>query len=497
MLRLKSSSSEFAEPHDRGSWESATIRPLTSRAPTKGEYLWLAIIVVVGAALRLYRLTAESLWTDEAFSALAASQPSVGAMLDFIKTDVHPPGFPFVLWTWGKLVGASDFTFRLFTDIGGLLMVPIMFRLGRQLYDPSTGLIAAFLAAVSIQGIYFSQEVRAYSWMATLSALSVSLALECLRRDARGSLALLVLTTSALASFHYFGLMFAGLLWAWIVIAKIRARGSVRWLAAGASVVFASAIPWIFMALNSVGRSNWIPKSDLKFVAELVNVYYGPGLWLDIIATVLVTAGLILAAMRRGKQNMGPELGLIAWILIPLAIALAVSWLARPIYSPRNMLIGAGAAILLLASSIMAIAGKAKTAWVIAFATTLLSYGLHLRFGNGFMVVPIKQQVREAAQFIDLHNTDGLPIYSLDWDEDNFIYYFIGTDEARRLSRIPEASVRSRRLSSVVPDPEFWIASAGIDINAVEDLTRDFEIVEKGEFLLARAYRLKRRNPVN
>ena len=113
------------------------------------------------------------------------------------------------------------------------------------------------------------------------------------------------------------------------------------------------------------------------------------------------------------------------------------------------------------------------------------------------MVVPIKQQVREAAQFIDLHNTDGLPIYSLDWDEDNFIYYFIGTDEARRLSRIPEASVRSRRLSSVVPDPEFWIASAGIDINAVEDLTRDFEIVEKGEFLLARAYRLKRRNPVN
>ena len=473
--------------------ESATIRPLAERPRSKAEYLTLLAIVVLGAAIRLYGLTLESLWSDEAYSAYAATRPTLQATVDFVSTDVHPPGFPIALWLWGQAIGQSDWSFRLFVAIGGICFIPATFRLANQLFGARTGLVAAFLTAMSIQAIYFSQEVRAYSWVATLSVLAVSFAIDYAQRPTWSRTVLIAAITALLATLHYFGLMLAVLLWLALFLWNVRIKSSKMQPIVGFAITSAAIGPWIPIALASLGKENWIPRTNARFVAELVNVYYGPGWMLDLLALSIIGAGAWVGIRRLGWTCIRKELGLVAWILLPLSVALAISFSLRPIYSPRNMLIAAGAAFTLLARAITLIGPSARSAAAIALALVAANYTLHWQFGREFLFKPAKQQLREAAAFVDTNNRDGLPIYVMDWDWLNFEYYLRNTDEVGRIRRILSDDVREKGLAAVIPDDEFWIASAGIDVRWFADIEERHKIQQRGEFKMARAYLLKRK----
>jgi mannosyltransferase len=125
--------------------------------------LWiLAAILLLAFALRLYRLGAESLWYDETVSVYLAGG-SLPALVAHTAGDIHPPGYYLLLHAWIRLVGSSDFAVAFPSLFFGMLLVALAYWLGAWAFGPTSGLLAAFLVAISPYNIWYSQEVRMYT----------------------------------------------------------------------------------------------------------------------------------------------------------------------------------------------------------------------------------------------------------------------------------------------------------------------------------------------
>ena len=132
----------------------------------------LLLILLLAAFLRFYRLNAQSLWADEGNSVRLAER-SLSLITQGAAHDIHPPLYYYLLHFWMRAFGHSEFAVRSLSALVGMALVWLTYLLGRQLFDRTTGLVAALLAALSPFQIYYSQETRMYILAALLGALSV------------------------------------------------------------------------------------------------------------------------------------------------------------------------------------------------------------------------------------------------------------------------------------------------------------------------------------
>src|SRR5262249_38297623 len=121
--------------------------------------------------------------------------------------DRQPPLYDLTLWATIRVFGHSEFAVRLPSLIAGTLVIPVLYELGRELYDRRTGLIAAGFAAISPLLIWYSQEVRMYEFAALFGLLAVLTQLRAIRNGTMLNWAAYILATAALLWSHYFGLL--------------------------------------------------------------------------------------------------------------------------------------------------------------------------------------------------------------------------------------------------------------------------------------------------
>jgi uncharacterized membrane protein len=105
-------------------------------------------VAALAAALRWYRIDAQSLWYDEGISAhqLTRSFPEI---LRAAALDTHPPLYYWTLKAWGDTLGASELGLRSLSAACGLLAVVLTWLIGRRLFGPLVGTLAALLLAVA------------------------------------------------------------------------------------------------------------------------------------------------------------------------------------------------------------------------------------------------------------------------------------------------------------------------------------------------------------
>jgi mannosyltransferase len=265
-----------------------TLRQNSSHLPHPASCLLLLAILLLASFLRFYRLDAQSFWNDEGNSARIAERP-LDLILEGAAGDIHPPGYYLLLHGWRALFGQNEFALRSLSVVAGVALVAFTYLLGRRLFGKSTGLIAAFLGAISPLAIYYSQEARMYALLAALSAASTYLLLRLLPilrspfsnlhspssvlhspssvlhspssilHSPSPTLAAYILTSAAGLYTQYafpfvllvHNVMFA--LW-WLAVAR-RSAGRWRWLLLWAGAQTAVAVlylPWLRTALQSV-----------------------------------------------------------------------------------------------------------------------------------------------------------------------------------------------------------------------------------------------------
>lgn len=139
----------------------------------KHDRLLLIGILVVGSALRLYRLDAFGIWRDEAQTIFLARHSFPYGILQALQhADVSPPLYYFFLHFWGRIF-ASDWGLRFFSVIFGVAILPLLYGLGRKICDRDVAILAAYIAVLLPHHIIVSRTVRMYSLLPLVSLLAI------------------------------------------------------------------------------------------------------------------------------------------------------------------------------------------------------------------------------------------------------------------------------------------------------------------------------------
>lgn len=134
--------------------------------------IWL--ILLLGTVLRFISIN-QSLWLDEATSAMVAKMPLGDIFAKFLPGDFHPPLYYLILKYWVMFFGSSEIELRIPSVFFGILTIYITYSIGKKIFNEKIGLISSLLLATSGLHIYYSQEARMYSLAALLVSLSILL----------------------------------------------------------------------------------------------------------------------------------------------------------------------------------------------------------------------------------------------------------------------------------------------------------------------------------
>jgi 4-amino-4-deoxy-L-arabinose transferase-like glycosyltransferase len=151
----------------------------------------LAVALILGVAVyfRLHDLGGRDLWTDEAWVALAAMEPTARAALAAGQST--PPLYLLTVWAAVQLWGHSEVVLRGLSWLFGVGTLVLIWRLSRALVEVPAALLTLAAVAFSPIMVYYSKELKQYSADAFFAVLVLWLA-ERLRagQGRRGWLAL-------------------------------------------------------------------------------------------------------------------------------------------------------------------------------------------------------------------------------------------------------------------------------------------------------------------
>jgi mannosyltransferase len=357
---------------------------------SRGRWLGLGLIILLGFGLRLHQLDRQSLWWDEIATLNRAVIPFEELVANLLaKTDQVPLYFLLMrLWT---LAGTGELVLRFFSVIWGVLSIALIFRIGRQIAGLVVGLAAAFLLAISPFHIWYSQEARTYSLLLFLILLAhwFLFRLLCHGRlqDWLGYTLCLV---SALFS-HYFTVMVLVAHYLFFALHFRHYRLPLsRWLVA-AGIVGVIFLTWLsFLWLNGQERLTvpfWIPYARwydpfLTLLALSAGRTIDPATAVPYIVLIVYLLGLAMALFLGARQPgpIPPDQFLFSvsarsiterlrirvlyfWLIVPLLFTwlISLNWpLSRKItiYNDRYLIIILPAMILLAAWGLAAIVGR-------------------------------------------------------------------------------------------------------------------------------------------
>jgi mannosyltransferase len=275
-------------------------------------------IVLLGLLLRLWNLTAISLWHDEAFSALLIKY-SWSEMMYRIGLDVHPPMYYIFLRIWHYIFGDSLFALRAMSVLFGVgTIIATYYFVNYVFKNKRTALIAALLIAVNPFQVQYVTEARMYTmgaFFAVCAALTLSAALrnqtqfyaaktnKVLQRKLKKSFliyyALFVVCSSILIYTHYYLLFTVAALGLYAILyCAIHFRLQFKkyiWVIISGLLILISFLPWLktFMfQYKQVGAGYWIPPMDAWSIPgtlwDLLFQFYNREHWILIVLTLLV-----------------------------------------------------------------------------------------------------------------------------------------------------------------------------------------------------------------
>ncbi len=327
-----------------------------------GDWIGLAVILLLAALLRLPGLDRTSLWYDEAVS-WSQSKDSLRHLFSSVAADNYPPLHNLLLWLVMPVIGDSEIALRLPSAVASLMSIGLVFLIGKRVFDVRTGLTAALLLAISPFHLWYATEARMYA-LFDMTGLAFLLSLVGLLQTGRRAwvAAVAVFGAAFLYSHIYAAFAFAavgtGLLAG--LYAGSGAGSRKRYLAAlsgliGAAILF---LPWLIILAGRARAVSdegfWIAWPDFNFLTVMVRDMAGSEyLFLLFLGFALVA---IIGPLFSGRHKTAPKaapglmLVLASFSFGPPLIAYILSITVQPILFDRY-LISAWSALILLASA--------------------------------------------------------------------------------------------------------------------------------------------------
>ncbi len=323
------------------------------------DALVLAVLIVLAAFLRFWRLRHQGFWFDEANTSQEVHY-TPGQMLSLLKHyESTPPLYYAVAWVWARIFGFGEAGLRSLSAVCGVLVVPLSYALGVKLFSRRTGLIVAALAAFNPLLIWYSQEARAYELVVLLTGASL-LAFAYAKDEATpwAVVAWVVACALAVATEYYAALVIVPEA-LWLLYRHRRSRTLILGIAA--LVVWCLPLLWFAISQHGTGHAKWIAPIPLghrvgEIFPQFLLGFGAPGhdVLVPIAAAAAVAALALLALrVRRGEARSGAAIMvgilLVGIVLNALLIAVGIDNLISrnviALWLPAAVLVAAGLAI--------------------------------------------------------------------------------------------------------------------------------------------------------
>jgi 4-amino-4-deoxy-L-arabinose transferase-like glycosyltransferase len=408
--------------------DSCTIAP---NEPLDGKSRrLLAVVLLVGAVLRIVQIPLQSLTMDEVYD-LGIARGGWKAIAE--GENRFPPLYHILLAGWLK-VCPWDQTGRGLSVVFGLMTILATRKLAEQLGDRRAGLAAAAVAALAPLAVWHDSEVRPYSLYLLLGATAIWLWTAAMQSHCSRAWAWFAVTAIAGAYSHYY----FGLLIAIAGLTMLAARPSkgvlVRGLIAFA-VVGVACLPVLVLLRGDLDQP-WGYSQTSRFTPPALGYAYfsliggyslGPSpralhgmAASEAIARFLpwaiplaaATAILLAVALRSGEPTRRPLrwLTLIAFTLAPPLVVGFASVLAGFGFSPRHVVWSASPLWALLGAGLSAAPsrGLRRVAAAVLLVGALASY-VHRSIIGDYM----NEDARSAAQYVVAHSSEIAPVFAL------------------------------------------------------------------------------------
>lgn len=305
-------------PRLRSAWSELRRDAVVSlRRIPRWEWLAISIITALAVVVRWAPLFQPIRYDEAATWIDYASQPLAQALSDYRFPNNHL-FHTLLVHVSAALFGDSPWALRIPAFVAGVLVVPLVWAVGRALYSQSAGLISAALAATSASLTLYSTNARGYTMLCCLTLAAALAAVRLPRREnVAGWTAVVVFAVIGLWTIPIMLYPLAGIaLWLW---AEARAGDTVippssmaerlRWttlaIVVGATLLYLPVVIRSGLALV-VGNRFVRPQSRRSFFAGLPEFY--DEVWSDWVRgwpwwlALLVAIGVVMATVLRGSR---------------------------------------------------------------------------------------------------------------------------------------------------------------------------------------------------
>lgn len=350
---------------------------------------WLCLPVIwLAFSLGIWRLDAESIWHDEAWSIRAIRDPFE------TPDDNTPPLYYLTLHMLHRAgAGESPFALRYGSVLIFLLVVGLGYRVGARWYGLVGGVMGGGLLALSPLLWEYAQEVRAYIAVPLFALLLLAGAEALLTRayNARRGWAFVLLTELAALYTHNLAVPLVG--WLDVVMMGIWGWRSLRgehvsrtrlavWSAAQ-GILFLLYLPWLSTQSPSGTSLNTVPTFGGKLSRDLWRGYVLPVVsnpsdlprsFITLVHGLPLLAALALLSLLWRGRSLRSLLVVSQVVLLPIFSTILLQR-ASIDFHPRYYILAVPSVVLLLTAGVAALPQKAQlgAALVVFLATVLIT----------------------------------------------------------------------------------------------------------------------------
>ena len=307
----------------------------------------MTVVLLLAFGLGAHGLNAYPIWTDElyAISNMGGFDPpySPVQIIDSIAeySPDHVPLFYLLGAGWAQLVGWSQYALRLFSVLAGVLMIAWLYRLGGDVFNRRTGLVAALLMGTSAYMILYVHNFRMYPMLLMFAIMHTWFYWRLAHgyRVTRLTWCLFVISAVGLVYTHLFSIIwFAGLgFYHLVFVSKSR-----RWLqvALGWGIGAVFFLPYLHNLISGaqLASENVNVTSVAASPVELIPTFFallGNG---SVILTAIL-GGILIFAFWRKHQTVAIKFMLMSLVMMALIILLNEAVGLIPINRMRYFLI--------------------------------------------------------------------------------------------------------------------------------------------------------------
>jgi 4-amino-4-deoxy-L-arabinose transferase-like glycosyltransferase len=305
--------------------------PALTRVRSLPDYWPLGLLMALAATVRFATLDHQSLWYDEAVTAVSVLHPSLPSTLSaVVHVENTPPLYYMVAWAWTRVLGTGVFALRSLSALAGVAVVAVAWAIGRELGSRRAAVVLAAIVATNPLFVWYSQEARSYELFALLASLAFLLFLGARGAPTRRNLAGWAACSALALLTHYFALFLIAAEAALLLRGRTRDR---RTLAAVAAIA-ATSLALLPLIVAQGGRgTGWIRNWPVGGRLEAIAQYYllgesgrPLGRAILLLAALPVLAALLLAPRLNPRERAAAMLcaGIGGFALLaPVALTLA------------------------------------------------------------------------------------------------------------------------------------------------------------------------------